>query len=117
MDDPIARAYSDQTGEGTLPFFIGKQYGTGWLHSLARFAFPIVKKVVGMAGNVAANTAEDLLENRKSFGESIKDNAMNELGRSFKRKRPSSSASSSINRGVGKSKRGKLIQRRNTIFK
>jgi len=81
--DPIRNVYSGQGGSGSLPFFVGKQYGTGWLRSLARLAFPILKKAVGSAGNVASNTADDLLENRKSFKESLKDNTIGEATRLF----------------------------------
>jgi len=111
-DDPIALAYS-QRGHGSLPYFVGKQYGGGWLRSLARIAFPIIKKAVGFAGNVAANTADDLIENRRSIGDSIKTHALNEAGRIFKAKR--SASPSSINRG--KAKRRNVIYKRNTIFK
>lgn len=75
--DPVAYAYSGQSGDGSLPYFVGKQYGAGWLRSLARIAFPILKKVVGFAGNVAANTAEDMIEQRKSFKDSLRDNTLN----------------------------------------
>jgi len=107
--DPIAYAYSGQDGAGSLPYFVGRQYGGGWLRTLARLAFPILKKAVGFAGNVASNVGEDLLENRKSFKESLKDNALNEAQRLFigKGKR----SSSSIN--TGKNKR---IKKHHTIF-
>ena len=79
--DAIAYAYSGQDGGGGMPYFIGRQYGSGWLRNLARIAFPILKKVAGFAGNVAFNTAEDMIENRKSFTQSLKDNALNEANR------------------------------------
>jgi len=107
--DPIAYAYSGQDGNGSLPYFVGKQHGTGWLRTLARLAFPILKKAVGFAGNVASNTAEDLLENRKSFKESLRDNALNETQRVFTGdKRPSSSP---INTTLNK-----RIRKQHTIF-
>ena len=110
VDDPIAQVYS-QKGAGALPYFVGKQYGAGWLRSLARIAFPIIKKAVGFAGNVAANTAEDIIENKRAIGDSIKANVMDEVGRIFKSKRPTSS---SINRS--KAKRRKVIKNIRQFF-
>jgi hypothetical protein len=84
--DPIAKIYSisHQSGAGgTLPYFVGKQYGGGWLQTLARIAFPILRTAVGAAGNIAANTAEDLIEKRKTFTESLKDNALGEASKLF----------------------------------
>jgi hypothetical protein len=91
----IFQEYSGQTGYGSLPYFVGKQYGTGWLRNIARFAFPFIKKALGVVGNVASNTAEDMLTNEnKSFGESVKENVVKEAGRILKRPR-----STSINGG------------------
>lgn len=105
VNDPIVLAYSGQDGGATLPYFVGRQHGAGWLRTLARIAFPIVRKVLGMAGNVAMNTAGDLIANRKSFKDSVKDNAMNEAtnvlvrsGGGVKRKKSTPSSSSSINK-------------------
>lgn len=107
-NDPIALAYSGQYGGASLPFYVGKQYGMGWLRTLARFVFPVAKRALGMVGNVAANTAEDLINQRKSFKESIKDNAIAEatnlLASGVKRKK-----SSSINKP-------KKIKKQHTIF-
>ena len=69
MDKAIAEIYSGQSG-GDLPYFVGKQYGTGWLRTLARFAFPILKRALG----VATNTAQDVIMDNKGFGESAKRN-------------------------------------------
>ena len=107
--DSVAYAYSGQDGNGSLPYFVGKQYGGGWLKSLARIAFPILKRVVGAAGNIAANTAEDMLENRKKFKQSLRDNAVGEAKRVFNRKRKNKSTA--IN-----SLKKPAINRRNTIF-
>ena len=96
MYDSIVRAYSGQDGSGTLPYFVGKQHGTGWLRSLARIAFPILKTAVGAAGNIAANTAEDLIENRKNLTGSLRDNAVREARRLLGGKRKNTSRS--INR-------------------
>jgi len=107
--DPIAYAYSGQDGGASLPYFVGRQYGGGWLRTLARLAFPILKKAVGFAGNVASNVGEDLLENRKSFKESLRDNALNEAQRLLtgKGKRPSPSINT---------RKSKRLKTHNTIF-
>lgn len=80
MADPIFRTYhlsnANQVG-GELPYFVGKQYGNGWLRTLAKVAFPIVKRVAG----VASNAAEDIIFNKKPVGSAIKDSALNELGK------------------------------------
>ena len=113
MIDPVAYAYSGQDGSGSLPYYVGKQYGTGWLQSLARIAFPILRKVVGHAGTIAANTAEDLISNRKAFGESLRDNTVHEVGKVFSMKRKAAAAkqpSKTIN-----SKR-KRIRKDNSVF-
>ena len=47
VDNAISNAYSQSGGD--LAYFAGKQYGGGWLRTLARFAFPILKRVVGVA--------------------------------------------------------------------
>lgn len=113
--DAIAVEYSKQSGGGTLPYFQGKQHGSGWVRSIGRFAFPIVKSVLGLAGNVAANTAQDLLENKKDLKTSLKDNALNEARRLIKRKLGSSSSINTVKKRHGKKKR-KHISKRDTIF-
>lgn len=117
-NDPIFKIYSTsyQSGAG-LPYFVGKQYGGGWLQTLARIAFPILRTAVGAAGNIAANTAEDLIEKRKTFTESLKDNALGEASKLFKQggsaiKRKSRPPPTSIN---STRKRVKLNNSR-TIF-
>ena len=115
--DPIVKIYSTsyQSGSG-LPYFVGKQYRGGWLQTLARIAFPILRTAVGAAGNIAANTAKDLIEKRKTFTESLKDNALGEASKLFKQgtttKRKSHPATS-IN---SRKKRVKLINPPRTIF-
>ena len=61
ISDSITQAYS-QTG-GDLPYFVGKQYGSGWLRTLARVAFPIIKRVVSVAGR----TANDVINSNKNY--------------------------------------------------
>ena len=93
MVDPlIVQAYSQSGGD--LPYFVGGyQDGAGWLRTLGRFAFPILKRVF----NVAQNTAEDVLVKEKPVLSSLGSNAMAEVGR-FIRGKGSSSSSSTINR-------------------
>ena len=79
MDANVVKAYDggDQDG-GDLAYFVGKQYGSGWLRTLGRFAFPILKRVVRVAGNVA----QDALDNPdKPILNSIRDNALNEVAK------------------------------------
>ena len=46
-NDPFFQAYSGEIDKsqygGALPYFVGKQYGNGWLRTVARIAFPIIK--------------------------------------------------------------------------
>lgn len=109
--DPIALAYSGQYGGATLPFYMGKQYGMGWLRTLARFVFPIAKRALGIAGNVAANTAQDVIQERKGFKQSLRDNTMTEASRLLASgvKRAATQQSPSINRY-------KKIKKHHTIF-
>ena len=93
--DPIAEAYSSAQNGGELPYFVGggKQHGAGWLRTLARIAFPILKRLVG----VATNTAEDVIMRDKKLLSSLKDNSMNEVGRLMAGK-GAEAAATSINR-------------------
>jgi hypothetical protein len=104
--DPIVKFYSGQYGSGSLPYFVGKQYGTGWLRTLARIAFPLLKTALGAAGGIASRTAQDLIENRKNFKDSIKDNTLTEVGNLI-----NAQESSSIN-----SPKKKKIRKHHTIF-
>ena len=73
IDNEIVEAYS-QAG-GALPYFVGKQYGNGWMKTIGRFAFPILKKVF----NVASSTAEDVVMKDKPWMNSLKRNAVKEI--------------------------------------
>ena len=75
----ILRSYDGgNQDEGDLAYFTGNQYGSGWLRTLGRFAFPMLKKVVRVAGNVA----QDALDNpEKPILNSIRDNAINEVAK------------------------------------
>ena len=43
MDNSIVEAYSRQDG-GDLPYLVGKQYGSGWLRTIARIAFQLCEE-------------------------------------------------------------------------
>ena len=81
---------------GDLPFFVGRQYGSGWLGTLARVAFPILKKIAG----IASHAAEDVIYRDKPVKSAIVDNAMGAIN-SFVQQQPPPPTSSSINRGSG----------------
>lgn len=71
MNDAVVKFYSGQHG-GDLAYFQGNQYGSGWLRTLGRIAFPILKSLVG----VATNTAEDMVMRDKKLGEAISSNVL-----------------------------------------
>ena len=75
MESQIANIYSQSGGD--LPFFVGKQSGSGWLRTLGRMAFPILKRL----GTVAANTASDVLLNDAPVKDALMSNAGRELNR------------------------------------
>lgn len=111
LDHLILNEYSSQSGHGALPYFVGKQYGAGWLRNVARFAFPFVKKALGAVGNIASNTAQDLIENEdQTIGQTLKKHALNEASRVLKRK-----VDSTINKVAPKAKR--LATKRNLIIR
>ena len=65
--------------------------------------FLFLKKLFGLVGNVASNTAQDLLnDENKTFGEAVKENAVKEAKRVMKR-------SSTIIRGKAKKPKRSLI--------
>lgn len=70
MNDILVNLYSKPQIGGDLAYFQGNQYGAGWLRSLGRIAFPILKSLVG----IATNTAEDVVMKDKKFGEAVKSN-------------------------------------------
>ena len=117
IDKLILEEYSGQNGYGSLPYFVGKQYGTGWLRNIARMAFPFLRKALGVVGNIAVNTAGDLInDENKTIGQTLLNHTVNETrnafnrnastplrGRGVKRRTPLS-----INRG-GVSKKSQII--------
>ena len=90
-DAEILQSYDGGVQDGGyLAYFQGKQYGSGWLRTLGRFAFPILKRVVRVAGNVA----QDAINNPdKPILSSIRDNALGEVAQAVDKV-----AGSSINR-------------------
>jgi hypothetical protein len=68
----LIKLYSQPQQGGELPYFVGKQYGSGWLRTIGRFAFPILRKL----GLMAANTAEDVIMNNKEILPTIKEHGM-----------------------------------------
>jgi len=71
MND-IVSIYSKSQQGGELPYFIGKQYGTGWLKTIGRYAFPILKGI----GSALFGTAKDVVMKNKPIMSSLKSNVM-----------------------------------------
>ena len=71
----ISDLYSKRQQGGELPYFVGKQYGSGWLKTIGRFAFPILRKL----GLMAAQTATDVIAKDKPFLPTLKRHAMETL--------------------------------------
>jgi hypothetical protein len=79
MNSSIYHTYLDSGANqlgGDLPFFVGKQYGSGWLSTLAKVAFPILKRLAGVATGVASNIAHDVIYNERPIGEAVKEHAL-----------------------------------------
>lgn len=116
MANPVLiDAFSKPMMGGELPYFTGKQYGSGWLRTIGRFAFPLLQRV----GRFFGNTAKDVLVNEKPIKEALKTNAINEVANiipSF----ASTSSSSSTPSTSSKAKRRKIINKqknsKGTIF-
>lgn len=102
MSAAITSAYSQEGGE--LPYFVGAQYGSGWLRTLGRFAFPILKKVLG----VAAHTAKDVLVDEKPVLTSLRDNAISEAVNTL------GNSGTSINRSRKRQRRRTLSKKKQT---
>lgn len=78
MSNPdIISLYSQEQQGGELPYFVGKQYGSGWLKTLARLAFPILKRF----GVAAYGAAKDVVLNNKSILPTIKEHALDAVGK------------------------------------
>ena len=64
MNNPdIITLYSTAQQGGELPYFVGKQYGSGWLKTIGRFALPILRRL----GSLGMNTATDVIMNDAKF--------------------------------------------------
>ena len=77
METVIEDAYSQEGGN--LPFFVGNQHGSGWLRTLARFAFPLLKG----AAKVVSNTAEDVIYDKKKVLPALQENAMEAVAKTM----------------------------------
>lgn len=78
MSNPdIISLYSQEQQGGELPYFVGKQYGSGWLKTLARLAFPILKRF----GVAAYGAAKDVVLNNKSILPTIKEHALDAVNK------------------------------------
>lgn len=80
VDCDIVRMYSSAQQGGELPYFVGKQWGSGWFNVISRLAIPIMKKLglsaaKGVTSALAA-TATDALTGKKPFLSSLKSNAI-----------------------------------------
>ena len=75
MDQTLIQQYSKPMMGGELPYFIGNQYGNGWLRTIGRIALPIVKRLAG----VAFNTANDVINKEKPILPTLKSNALAEV--------------------------------------
>ena len=75
MNPNIISLYSSSQAGGELPYFVGKQYGSGWLRTIGRFALPILKRI----GSFGMKTAQDVVANNGKILPALKSNALNEL--------------------------------------
>ena len=76
MSNPLLiEIYSKEQKGGDLPFFVGHQHDGGWLRTLGRIAFPILKRLVG----VATHTAEDVVMRDRKILPSLAKNTMKEV--------------------------------------
>ena len=108
MND-IATLYSKNQQGGELPFFAGKQYGSGWLRTIARLAFPILKRL----GIIAANTASDVIMKDQKILPSLKQNVQNALG--FDKSSENSTIDIPINKKRKKHSKKSMNKRRKLI--
>lgn len=83
QNDLLLQIYSRPQTGGEIPYFVGNQYGAGWLKSIGRFAFPILKKILG----VATNTAKDVIVDDKPFLSSLTNPTVKEVNKTINKKR------------------------------
>ena len=68
----IVDSYSSSQDGGELPYFVGKQYFSGWLKTIGRFAMPLLKRL----GRIGMKTAKDVIMNDAKILPSLKANAL-----------------------------------------
>lgn len=102
-DNDIINLYSGAQNGGELPYFVGKQYGSGWLRTIGRFALPILKRI----GSVLFKTATDVVGNKEAkVLPTLANYAGEEMSKIIDKRKSTPSTSKGIN------KRRKM----NTIF-
>ena len=76
MNNPeIVDLYSGSQEGGELPYFVGKQYGSGWLKTIGRFALPLLRRI----GRIGMKTAKDVIMNNAKILPTLKANAISGL--------------------------------------
>jgi hypothetical protein len=83
MDQALIQLYSQQHG-GSIPYYAGfprYQIGGSFLGGLLRFALPLFKSLGASALQVAANTAQDVVEGDAPIKESIFKHVKREVKR------------------------------------
>ena len=115
----IISMYSGSQSGGELPYFIGKQYGSGWLRTIGRFALPILKRI----GSFGMKTAKDVIMNEQKILLSLKTNALAELGKvlpgvagMFQKEKPPAPAPAPKRKRHGISRINKRMKGHGTIF-
>jgi len=74
MNPELVSIFSGPQSGGELPYFVGKQYGSGWLKTLGRFAIPILKRL----GGAAFRTARDVITKDQPILPTLKSNMLSE---------------------------------------
>lgn len=101
-DNDIINLYSGAQNGGELPYFVGKQYGSGWLKTIGRFALPILKRI----GSVLFRTATDVVNDKEAkVLPTLANYAGQEMSKVIEKRKPTTSQ-------TGINKRRKM----NTIF-
>ena len=110
----IVSLYSKRQQGGELPYFIGKQYGSGWFRNIVRLAFPFLKRF----GKVAVDTAKDALSSDAEILPSFKRHALDAARETFPSVANIISDKLGIPKATKKSKRSinKRRKIRQTIF-
>ena len=76
MSNPdIISIYSTSQAGREIPYFVGKQYGSGWLQTISRFALPILRRI----GAIGIKTVQDVISNTSKLLPSLKAIAMFEF--------------------------------------